>query len=440
MKKIRIIAAVLALLTIFAVGVYASDLSPGMTVIRQRTVITKCGIAGDELTFKTSEFESVLGIKDLKYITITKLPDVEMGVLKLGGIDVIEGQSIPRGSIGFLKFVPKAVNNAYAATFSFTVDTKSWDGVALKCVMNLLPTVNFSPIADGGSFSTVQGVAAVANLAAYDPDGDVMSFELLTYPKNGSVKITDAGTGSFVYTPKSGYKGKDSFKYRVVDVYGNISKEAVAEIKVDTNEAKIVYADMQGHWAHSAAVKLAAKGIVSHEEIAGIYYFSPSKAMTKSDFTVLLLMAAGYGDDLKPVLNTGFSDDEQIEAAHKPYIAKAKELSIISGTEAEGGLINFEPDKELTRADAAVIISKLLNLESEASLAAFSDRDSIPAEAVKYVAALYKEGIMSGVDQHTMAPNSIFDRAQTVTVLERVIEYIDGNKKDEGILSWFGIK
>ena len=193
---------------------------------------------------------------------------------------------------------------------------------------------------------------------------------------------------------------------------------------------------MPGHWAHAAAVKLAAKGIVSHEEIAGVYYFNPDKAVSKSDFTVMLLIAAGYEKNVKPVFSTAFSDDDQIVEAHKPYIALAKELGIIELTSDN----KFNPNKELTRADAAIMVSKLLNLQSDASLEAFSDRDSIPADAVKHISALYKEGIMGGVDKTTMAANSLFNRAQSATVLERVIKYINENKKEEGILSWFGLR
>ncbi|OGO90584.1 MAG: hypothetical protein A2Y17_01805 [Clostridiales bacterium GWF2_38_85] len=440
MKKLRITAFLLALCMIFAGSVCAADISPSISVIRQHSTLTKCGISGSDISFTVSDFENTLGIKGLKYITITELPVIEQGVLKLGGIDIIENQTIPRSSIPFVKFVPKQSETAYAANFAFTSTASGWEDMDVKCVINVLPTINFSPIAGGCTFETVQGVAAIDTLAAYDPDSDTMVFEITSYPKNGTLTLVDATAGSFVYTPKDKYKGKDAFKYKVTDVYGNISKEATAEIQVDKNVAQLVYADMQGHWAHSAAIKLAGLGIACHEEIAGVYYFEPEKAMSRGNFAVMLLMAASYGDKLEPVSSTGFADDDLIPVSQKAYIALAKELGIVTPKLGEDGKAYLQPNAELTRAEAAVMISKLLNLESNASLATFSDSETIPAEAVKYIAALYEEGIMSGVDKTTMAPNEIFDRAQTAAVLVRVIEYLDEKDDSGGILSWFGLR
>ncbi len=52
-------------------------------------------------------------------------------------------------------------------------------------------------------------------LGAIDPDGDVVSFILVTRPKHGGLKLNDDGT--FSYIPQVGYYGQDSFDYAVSD-------------------------------------------------------------------------------------------------------------------------------------------------------------------------------------------------------------------------------
>ena len=49
-------------------------LSPAVNIIRNRFELKKPALVNSEVTFKPEEFEKILGIKKLKYITITKLP------------------------------------------------------------------------------------------------------------------------------------------------------------------------------------------------------------------------------------------------------------------------------------------------------------------------------------------------------------------------------
>ena len=54
-----------------------------------------------------------------------------------------------------------------------------------------------------------------------DPDDDVISAEVVTYPENGEVNLDL--NGSFVYTPNENFHDVDQFEYQVYDdaLYGN---------------------------------------------------------------------------------------------------------------------------------------------------------------------------------------------------------------------------
>ena len=59
---------------------------------------------------------------------------------------------------------------------------------------------NTSPIAKNLEFETFKGIAITGKLAATDPDGDEVIFEITDLPNKGSVEAQS--DGSFVYTPQ----------------------------------------------------------------------------------------------------------------------------------------------------------------------------------------------------------------------------------------------
>lgn len=415
MKK-KLIAFLLALsmLGIFAVAVPASgDISPSITYLRSQTKMVKTAVGVSEITFSSEDFDSTLGVGDLAYITVTALPDPEEGVLKLGGIDVSLEQVIPRGSMQYLRFV--AAQDSSGGSFSFRGSSDGWTATDVVCTVNFLDRINFAPVTAPIELETVSGVSATASLVGEDPEDDSVTFQIVEYPEHGTLSVSGS---KVVYTPAEGYTGRDSFSYTATDVYGNVSRTAETTIMVDRNKVGFVYADMNGNPAHAAAVKLAAQGIVSHENVAGVYYFSPEKAVTRADFTVMLAMAAGLEPD-KSATVTPFSDDELIPAQQKPYILAAWR----SGLTPIGG--EFKPAEELTRSETALMIAKLLELNSDDSLSVFADAPSVPKEAVGAFAALYENGIMQPLDSGLLAPNDTLTREQAAVMLLNVMEYVE---------------
>ena len=58
-------------------------------------------------------------------------------------------------------------------------------------------------------------------LGASDPEGDVLTYEIIKYPSHGVIELRDVDCGSYVYTARDGYIGVDSFEYVARDEYGN---------------------------------------------------------------------------------------------------------------------------------------------------------------------------------------------------------------------------
>lgn len=75
-----------------------------------------------------------------------------------------------------------------------------------------------APVAKDGSVNSTANKAVTGQLQASDPDsGDTLTFNIVTQPGHGTVSLSDVNSGTFNYTPDSGYVGDDSFTFNVKD-------------------------------------------------------------------------------------------------------------------------------------------------------------------------------------------------------------------------------
>ncbi|MFA7636685.1 MAG: phosphodiester glycosidase family protein, partial [Monoglobales bacterium] len=126
--------------------------------------------------------------------------------------------------------------------------------------------------------------------------------------------------------------------------------------------------------------------------------------------------------------NNPFADTETNWA--RDILSFMYEKKIISGENTDEGLL-FRPQKQMTRAEFAVICSNYLGVD----LSEYSDRempftDDVPMWAQKQLKALYYMGIFKGrlTDDGVMAdPNSSITRAEAATIISRLMP--DGLKK-----------
>ncbi len=216
---------------------------------------------------------------------------------------------------------------------------------------------NCAPVAENFEFETYRGVSFGGELAAVDPDGDAVSFEITTEPKKGTIELSD--NGSFVYTPAEGKRGRDYFGYRAVDAQGNRSQEATVIIKLVKNKS-VSYADMDGKASYCSAVRLAECGAFIGRQIGGEYYFEPQETLTRGEFVSMCLCVTG-ADVLSGVVSTGFADDSSIPDWQRAYIASAVRDGIVRGRAGAAGAV-FDAGADISRAEAGVMLNRLLRL------------------------------------------------------------------------------
>ena len=117
-KRALCIAAAFAA-AITTVCAQMAVLSPALGVIESSIEMKKCGVINCDVKFSAKDFDDTLCSK-VEYVTITSLPDSEDGRLVLDRVNVLENQTIARGDISGLCFVP-AKDRECAASFCFEI-------------------------------------------------------------------------------------------------------------------------------------------------------------------------------------------------------------------------------------------------------------------------------------------------------------------------------
>lgn len=122
--------------------------------------------------------------------------------------------------------------------FTYVVNDGSLDS-AVATVSVKVKKKNLKPVANLQSMVVNQNSAGITTLTGSDPDGDTVSFSILTPPANGVLSLA---LPNVTYTPNPGFKGKDRFSFVAND--GTIkSTAAVVDINVvnPNNNAPIPY-------------------------------------------------------------------------------------------------------------------------------------------------------------------------------------------------------
>jgi hypothetical protein len=118
---------------------------------------------------------------------------------------------ITNAATGAYTYSP-AANFSGADSFTFSAT----DGALVSNVATMTVTVtavNDGPVARTTVVTTSEGASAGGVLQATDPEGDGLTFSVVTAPSKGVVTITDATTGAFTYTPNAGAVGCDTFTF-----------------------------------------------------------------------------------------------------------------------------------------------------------------------------------------------------------------------------------
>ena len=107
----------------------------------------------------------------------------------------------------------------------------------------------------------------------------------------------------------------------------------------------------------------------------------------------------------------------------RPALVFTVENGILAGDENH----NLNPGKNITRAEMAAVLVRLLGAKEAADLSAFTDLEK-DAWYMTELAAAVKAGIFGGVSATSMQPNAPITREQAVVVLSRAFGIVSGDR------------
>ena len=198
------------------------------------------------------------------------------------------------------------------------------------------------------------------------------------------------------------------------------------------------FKDTAGHWANTYIADLKGASIVSGDSAGN---FNPESNLTRAEFAKMLYIAHSGAGSL-PVVSSAPYPDVSTTYWAAPYIQALKAKKIVGGDSAG----NFNPDANITRAEAIVMVVRaaadlsnsstgwVANLtelttdgtdtkcsEAEVPAATLSFVD-VPTTywAANHISWLFVNGEVSGNTDGTFAPDANITRAEMAKILSNV--------------------
>ncbi|WP_405156114.1 IPT/TIG domain-containing protein [Paenibacillus sp. FSL K6-0108] len=179
----------------------------------------------------------------------------------------------------------------------------------------------------------------------------------------------------------------------------------------------VSFADVQQHWSKSDVDLAAAKGLV--EGVGGGLY-DPNKAVTRAEFTAMLVRALGRDTSDKDMAPY---NDVKPGTWYSGEVSTAKELGLLAFVKGN----SFTPNQPLTREEMASMLAAVGRLEQlpiskePVSLNGFKDIGNTDIAYLEDVRLMVKLHIMTGTSANTFDPKGETTRAQAAVVFIRML-------------------
>ncbi|UPK45953.1 S-layer homology domain-containing protein [Paenibacillus pabuli] len=179
----------------------------------------------------------------------------------------------------------------------------------------------------------------------------------------------------------------------------------------------VSFADVQQHWSKSDVDLAAAKGLV---EGVGGGLFDPNKAVTRAEFTAMLVRALGRDTSDKDMAPY---NDVKPGTWYSGEVSTAKELGLLAFVKGN----SFTPNQPLTREEMASMLAAVGRLEQlpiskePVSLNGFKDIGNTDIAYLEDVRLMVKLHIMTGTSANTFDPKEETTRAQAAVVFIRML-------------------
>ncbi|RJE87780.1 hypothetical protein D3P07_15910 [Paenibacillus sp. 1011MAR3C5] len=205
-------------------------------------------------------------------------------------------------------------------------------------------------------------------------------------------------------------------QYRLLanSIFNSVSAET------EDSGSNVAFNDLKSveSWAGDEIRQLASQGILQG---TGGYRFEPLKQLTRAEFTTMIVKSL---NQTNAQAKSSFTDVPSSSWFY-PYISAAVESKLVNGLgdgrfEPKRAITR----EEMAQMAANVLkLPQHPSLDSiDDSFATFTDKDTIAPYAREAVALLTQKGILQGVTLTTFGPKEIANRAQAAVIIHRMMQ------------------
>ncbi|MBQ4517439.1 MAG: S-layer homology domain-containing protein, partial [Clostridia bacterium] len=196
------------------------------------------------------------------------------------------------------------------------------------------------------------------------------------------------------------------------------TENAVSAIRKETG-----FADIDNHgWAHDAIKVMKNRGIISGVEANS---FAPDALLTRGQTAKLLVLTMNLTTTSE---DNGYRDCDH-GSWYYPFVTAAKAHGLVNGISRT----EFGVSANITRQDLAVMIYRAMEnkgLLDEVVSKSFSDDAAVSGYAKEAVATLSGMGVIQGFEDGTFGPDKPATRAQAAVIFARFLNIIETADKE----------
>ena len=331
--------------------------------------------------FSAREF--ALEEEPLSGICVTGLPESDAGTVMLGARVVRPGDILTADQLAQLTFAPLETREDREASMTYLPIYETHVAPQTVMTISIRGKEDKAPVAEDFALETYKNLPNEGVLKARDPEGETLTYTVTRQPRRGEVTIREDGT--FTYTPKKNKVGTDSFSFTATDPAGNVSREATVTVQILKPRDAGQYTDTAGEDCRFEAEWLKNNGIFEGENLGGAACFQPGKAVSVGEFLTMMIRALEIPAD--ETVSAAVPEDTPVWL--KPYVAAAIRSGLTAGLPED-----LDWKRDVTGAEAAVMLQNALDLTVSTDADLQQNADSIPVWAVSAVNALADNSIV----------------------------------------------
>ncbi len=175
------------------------------------------------------------------------------------------------------------------------------------------------------------------------------------------------------------------------------------------------FSDVQNNWARESIISVLNKGWMIGVSSS---QFMPDSPVTRAQAAVILVRALGIDTAAASQSSTTFSDT--VDHWARAEIEAARINGLVEGT-GEG---KYEPEKELTREQMAVLLDRVLNMDSQAAAVFFDVTQSTSPWSYEAINRIAAAGILQGYPDGGFYPKESINRGQMAVLMDRTTPHL----------------